>query len=487
MHSPNRGTSVFLVISFLGLGILLGLSADQRQWISQAVATPAESTRDSLMKEVSARTDMVFALSDRMAKVAKVVSPSVVHIQSERSTRRGQVEETGSGVIVVSEKRPGAFVVTNRHVVDGTELDRIQVRLNDGRVVNPTWIRSDRYTDLAVMFLDLGGLQPARWGDSNQCEIGHIVLAVGSPFGLSQTITYGIVSAKGRRALELGSNSEVLNQDFLQTDAAINPGNSGGPLINLQGEVIGINTAIASNSGGNEGVGFSIPSNLVHKVMGELLEYGRVQRAYLGVKLDSNFDNATAVRLKLDRPQGARIVEIYPKTPAERSRLQVDDVIIRFNDELVQDENHLINLVSLAPLNSGIETVLIRDGKRVSVQVVLSDREELQQRAASPDDPSKGYPVKELGLTVLPLDPETGRSLGYPPGTTGLVVLKVEPESPLGAKLQRYDLIEEAARTPLNSVGDLQQVLEERNRSQVVLKIRRKGENGIETHSIVLK
>lgn len=487
VHSPNRGTSLLIACLCLATGLSVGLLADRWFVMASVSANPAESSREQLIKEMSSRNDAVFALSDRMAKVAQLTNPSVVHIQSERHTRRGLVEETGSGAIVVSERRQGAFVVTNRHVVDGTELDRIQVSLFDGRVVNPTWIRSDRNTDLAVMFLDVKGLQPARWGDSSECQIGNIVLAVGSPFGLSQTITYGIVSAKGRRALELGPNSDVLNQDFLQTDAAINPGNSGGPLINLQGEVIGINTAIASNSGGNEGVGFSIPSNLVRKVMEELLEYGRVQRAYLGVKLDSNFDAATAARLKLDRPQGARVVEIYPNTPAERARLRADDVVIRFNNEIVQDENHLINLVSLAPLNKEIETVLIREGRKMTLPVVLSDREELQQRAVAPEDPSKGYPIQDLGLTVHQLDAETAGSLGYPTGSTGLLVVKIEPGSQLDSKLRRYDLIEEAARTPLNSVGDLQQVLEERNRETIVLKVKRKGPNGIETHMLVLK
>ncbi len=488
VHSKYRGRPLSIAGCCLGIGLLAGLFADRWAGYPAIEANPSETARESLIKEVSSRNDMVFALSDRMAKIAKLTNPSVVHIQSERQTRRGLVEETGSGAIVWSDRRPGTYVITNRHVVDGTELDRIQVQFYDGRVVNPTWIRSDRFTDLAVMFLDIKGQQPVRWGDSNRCEIGNIVLAVGSPFGLSQTITYGIVSAKGRRALELGPNSDVLNQDFLQTDAAINPGNSGGPLINLQGEVIGINTAIASNSGGNEGVGFSIPSNLARKVMEELLEYGRVQRAYLGVKLDSNFNTATASRLKLDRPQGARVVEVYPNTPAERAQFKVDDVVVRFNQESVQDENHLINLVSLAPLNTGLETILIRDGRKVTVQVTLSDREELQQRAVAPEDPSKGYPVEELGMTVHQMDPETAQSLGYPSGSSGLLVVKVDPASQLSGKLQRYDLIEEAARTPLNSVTDLKQVLEERNRATIVLKIKRKSAAGVmETHMIVLK
>ncbi|MCA9098848.1 MAG: trypsin-like peptidase domain-containing protein, partial [Planctomycetaceae bacterium] len=327
-------------------------------------------------------------------------------------------------------------------------------------------------------------LRPIAIGTSADLQVGQNVYAIGNPFGLDQTLTTGVISGLGR---QIKSRSGQNIDDVIQTDAAINPGNSGGPLINLQGEVIGINTAIASNSGGNEGVGFSIPSNLVRKVMEELLEYGRVQRAYLGVKLDSNFDAATAARLKLDRPQGARVVEIYPNTPAERARLRADDVVIRFNNEIVQDENHLINLVSLAPLNKEIETVLIREGRKMTLPVVLSDREELQQRAVAPEDPSKGYPVQELGLTVHQLDAETAGSLGYPAGSTGLLVVKIEPGSQLDSKLRRYDLIEEAARTPLNSVGDLQQVLEERSRETIVLKVKRKGPNGIETHMIVLK
>src|SRR5438067_105173 len=153
-------------------------------------------------------------------------------------------------------------------------------------------------------------VQASRWGDSDKVEIGHLALAMGSPFGLSQSVTLGIISAKGRRSLKMPESSEMINQDFLQTDAAINPGNSGGPLIDMQGQVIGINTAIASQSGGNEGIGFSIPSNLVRRVIDQLLEHGKVIRAYLGVSLDNDFNADTAARLKIDRLRGARIVGI---------------------------------------------------------------------------------------------------------------------------------------------------------------------------------
>ncbi len=192
-------------------------------------------------------------------------------------------------------------MVTNRHVIADARLDDISIHLHEGRVLKPARIWTDEATDVAVLQVEAPNLIPARWGDSDRVEIGNMVLAMGSPFGLSQSITFGIISAKGRRSLNLGSDRTVLNQDFLQTDAAINPGNSGGPLIGLNGRIVGINTAIASNSGGNEGIGFSIPSNLVRRVVDQLLLYGKVRRAYLGVKLDSEFSAETARRLQVGR------------------------------------------------------------------------------------------------------------------------------------------------------------------------------------------
>jgi serine protease Do len=204
---------------------------------------------------------------------------------------------------------------------------------------------------------------------------------MGSLFGLSQSVTFGIVSAKGRRSLRLGSGTDVLNQDFIQTDAAINPGNSGGPLIDMHGRVIGINTAIASSSGGNDGIGFSIPSNLVRKVMNELLTYGRVRRAYLGVKLDSQFDAETAARFRLDRARGARVVEVYANTPASKADIDIDDIILTFDGIRVEDENHLINLVSLTDLKRTVSLQILRDGRTITVRVQLGDRSELERRS----------------------------------------------------------------------------------------------------------
>jgi serine protease Do len=334
-------------------------------------------------QDLSRDTAPLQQFSQVLAKISSAATPSVVHIQSERKSARGKVEETGSGVIMTSVRRDGYFVVTNRHVIDGAALEEITIQLNDGREIHPERVWSDAATDVAVLKISAPNLVPSRWADSNQAEIGHFVLAMGSPFGLSRSVTLGIISAKGRRQLKLGS-AEVLNQDFLQTDAAINPGNSGGPLIDLQGRVVGINTAIASSSGGNEGIGFSIPANLAQRVMEQLLEHGVVHRAYLGVRLDPQFDQKTAKTLRLDRVRGARVTQIYPNTPAARAELRVDDVVLTFDGLDVQDENHLINLVSLTPIGRQVKLSVWRGGREVMLTITLADRVDLQQTSEAP-------------------------------------------------------------------------------------------------------
>jgi serine protease Do len=325
-------------------------------------------------------------------------------------------------------------------------------------------------------------LAPMMPNVTDRLDIGHMVLAMGSPFGLSRSVTFGIIGAKSRRSLKLGAGGAVLNQDFLQTDAAINPGNSGGPLIDMHGRVVGINTAIASNSGGNEGIGFSIPSNLVRRVADQLLENGRVRRAYLGVKLDAHFDAEAARRLNLDRVRGARVVEVYPNTPASRANLRPDDVILKFDGIDIQDENHLINLVSLAEVGRRVQLVVFRDGRQITMQMLLADRSELEQRSQIPlpplrrefDEPDYGFSVEPMGLTVDRLDSGLAAQVGFEETAEGLLVTNVDPSGPLGGRLELYDLLEEVARTPVMSVEDLQRVLEEHEASDaIVLKVRR--------------
>ena len=363
------------------LGVLIGLGSGL--WLSSAgVMQPAQADSvsktetDDIYKELEASSSTLASTSRLLAKIAKVVTPSVVNIQSiKQIPNRGKLEETGSGVLISGMKRPGSYVLTNRHVIiqSLTDLSGITIYLQDGRVLKPVRAWDDLYSDIAVLQVEGSDLPSLRWGDSETLHIGNIVLACGSPFGLNQSVTMGIVSARGRRALK-GQGTGVLNQDFVQTDAAINPGNSGGPLIDLQGRLIGINTAIASTRGGNEGIGFSIPSNLAKHVADHLLEYGEVRRAYLGVKLDDEFSYEKAQQLNLTKTRGARVLEIYAETPAEKARLQYNDVILQFDGKEVIDESQLINLVSLSAVGRKVDVLIWRNGEAVKLSVDLTGR-----------------------------------------------------------------------------------------------------------------
>ena len=228
-------------------------------------------------------------------------------------------------------------------------------------------------TDLSVLEVDKRGLTPARLGNSDEVEIGDFVLAVGSPFGLSHSASYGIVSALNRQDLELGPQG-VRYQDFIQTDAAINPGNSGGPLMNLKGEVIGINTAIASNSGGNDGIGFTIPINMVMRIVSDLIDYGEVKRGFLGVSLDARYSPERAQKLGLDRSYGAFISSITPSSPAAVSNLQVGDVILEYNNLRVRNDSHLVTKVSLSSIGERVPLRIFRRGNFQTVFVKIGNK-----------------------------------------------------------------------------------------------------------------
>lgn len=402
-----------------------------------------------------------------MSKISKQISPSVVHIESiHRTALRGEVEETGSGVIVRGARLPGEYVVTNRHVIANAKLPEISVTLVDGRMVHPERIWEDEASDIAVLKIAVEGLTAAAWADSDAAEIGHPVLAVGSPFGLSQSVTFGIVSAKSRRSLKLGDRG-VLNQDFIQTDAAINPGNSGGPLVDLTGRIVGINTAIASNSGGNEGIGFSIPSNLVSRVVDQLLEYGKVYRAYLGVKLDPDFNTQKAAALKLDRVRGARVMAVYPNTPAARAKLGKDDVILSFDGTDILDENHLINVVSLSPVGKRVRLSVLRRGEKVTIYVDLSDRSVAEEDSApaAPQQSKVDVDVDLMSLSVCPLDSQIAPQIGLDPTASGVLVTRSRrtPSRLLGrhvdaheAVLQTGDVIERFAGVLIRTPAELE-------------------------------
>ncbi|MGW8258205.1 MAG: S1C family serine protease, partial [Thermoguttaceae bacterium] len=254
---------------------------------SSKTLSPEKQTQ--LREELGRNIPLIEAQSSVLKIVSKLVGPAVVFIESEhvadsRQTRQ-QIQEDGSGVII--SWKGNNYILTNRHVIRNAAPQSIKIDLFDGRRIYPDKVLSDELSDVAVLAVSAKDLVSAPLGDSDKIEVGDFVLAMGSPFGLSQSFTYGIISAKGRRNLRLGATPTI--QDFLQTDAAINPGNSGGPLINLRGELIGINTAIASNSGVSEGCGFAISSKMFMFVARQLIEKGKVSRAFMGVNLNSKF------------------------------------------------------------------------------------------------------------------------------------------------------------------------------------------------------
>jgi serine protease Do len=377
MQTEARLCALSVFSLLVTLTALSGAYADETA--ATSAPTSALSTRDQLYAQLSADVAELEQRGSILKRVVKLVRPAVVHIEARRETDatrtpRGDAEEAGSGVII--ERRGKLYVLTNRHVIKYSTLTGINVKLADGRVVHPKQTWADPATDVAIMAITTEGLVPARLGDSSKLEIGDFVLAVGSPFGLSHSVTYGIISAKGRRDLRLGDDGVQL-QDFLQTDAAINPGNSGGPLLSLRGEVIGLTTAIASTSGANEGIGFAIPINMVMVIADQLIERGMVVRAFLGVKLDSTFGPTEAAQLGMARPEGARVSGITRNSPAEQARILVGDVILEFDGIRVEDDMHLINLVSLTPVQKEVEVRLLREGRPVGLRVRVANRAQM--------------------------------------------------------------------------------------------------------------
>jgi serine protease Do len=409
-----------------------------------------------------------------LAEVTALVSPSVVHILSERDGQNGgSILETGSGIIIYHSPTTTYHVVTNRHVVRDAALSDIDIHLHDGRVIHPVQRLEDAATDVAVLRINDRSLTAASWGDSDNVEIGHFVLAMGSPFGLSQSVTLGIISAKGRRALDLGgSRREVINQDFLQTDAAINPGNSGGPLVDMHGRVVGINTAIASQGGGNEGIGFSIPSNLVHFVMNQLVEHGRVPRGYLGVVLDEEFDLEAAQQMSLDRLYGARVTEVYDGTPAALAGVLVNDVILNFDGFEVEDENHLIHLVSLTAVNKTVRLQVLRGRQIITLNITLTERPAREARSEAPANPGLPF-FRRTGWSVHQLNDQLAVQLGYAAGQRGVLVMEAAADASED-ELQAYDVIEEIARRPVANVDEFESAWSDLPHDQpVIVKVRR--------------
>jgi serine protease Do len=372
----------------------------------------------------------------------------------------------GSGVII----DPSGIILTNAHVVD--DADEVTVELSDGRQFKASDIKTDDQTDLAVVRIKAeGSLPAAQLGDSSKLDIGDWVIAVGNPFELEHTVSAGIISGL-RRTLPSGKRAE-----YLQTDAAINPGNSGGPLVNLKGEVVGINTAIASSSGGYQGVGFAIPSSLAKWVITQLIKTGSVERAYLGVGI-VELNNEVAAKLGVRRNGGVLVTEVFPGTPAVQAGFQEGDVIVAFAGHPVGRPHELQELVERSPFGSKQEVKVIRDKQPKTLAVEVKSMPKkfgLVERAPRGERGSEGpsFASRDLGLDVGELTPELAKQLGLE-GQSGVLITNVDPNGLADeAGLREGMLITRVGKQPVKTVADFQKFVKTEDlKSGIMLLVR---------------
>jgi serine protease Do len=370
--------------------------------------------------------------------------------------RKRQEVGQGSGFLI----SPDGYILTNNHVVG--EADQVLVKLQNGREYTAKIIGTDPPTDLAVIKIEEKGLPYLQLGDSNKLEVGDWVLAVGNPFGLSHSLTAGIVSAKGRSGIGLSDY-----EDFIQTDAAINPGNSGGPLVNLDGEVVGINTAIFSHSGGYMGIGFAIPINMAKHIREQLVDKGQVTRGRIGAYIQ-DMSRELAESFGLKKAEGIVVTQVIEDSPAEKAGLRQGDVILDMNGKQVDKASTFRNRIAMTPPGTKIELSIFRDGKSRNLDITVGKLETDEQgRLADQGE------LPKLGLSLQELTPELAARLGYE-GQTGVLVSAVEPGSMAQrAGIERGDLIQEIDRKAVKGPRDVRQHLTEKGVKTHLLLIRR--------------
>jgi Do/DeqQ family serine protease len=369
----------------------------------------------------------------------------------------------GSGVVI----RGDGYILTNHHVVGGA--DRIRVDFADGRSLPARVVGTDEPSDLAVLRVEATGLTTLPFGDSESARVGDVVLAFGNPLGVGQTVTMGIVSAKGR-ATGVGDGSY---EDFLQTDAPINQGNSGGALVNVQGELLGINAQIVSPSGGNIGLGFAIPASMARAVADQLIQDGTVHRSMLGVTVQK-VTPELAESLGMPQARGALISGVVPDSPGAKAGLREGDVVVELDGRPVADANALRNHVASLTPNTAITLTVLRDGGTRSLTARVVEREMRSARADSPDEGEE--PTGTLGMSVTPLTPRIASELELPRTESGLVVTEVDPSGVAAdAGLQPGDVLKRVNGREVKSVPELRAALASRRDAAALVLVSRNG------------
>jgi len=379
-------------------------------------------------------------------------------------TPRNHTEKAlGSGVII----SPEGYILTNNHVVDGATS--VVVTLHDKREFKARVVGTDPRTDIAVIKIDGSNFPALTLGDSGKVEVGDVVLAIGNPFGVGQTVTSGIVSATGRAGLGI---EQV--EDFIQTDAAINPGNSGGALVDDEGHLIGINTAIlAGNSGGNQGIGFAIPINMARSDMDQIVAHGKVEHGYIGI-LPQDVTPALSKAFNAKDTNGALVGEVTPDSPAARASLKQGDIIVAINGEPVNDANQLRMRIGMMAPNSTVALKVMRNGDMQTINVTLGEYPSTEERASLDGrhhQSADQTPDKSLnGVSVENLTPETAQELKLPASTPGVVVSEVDPASKAAdAGLKPGDVIQQVNHQSVASVRDFSQALGKSGKDDSVL------------------
>jgi serine protease Do len=461
-----------LAAIFVVIGLVVGLTLSSNLDIQSNGYTKEKE------KEISRSTvDVLSKVSEALVEVVAAVRPSVVNISTTRIIqRRGSTSpffndpffrrffgdemfrefekpreekrsSLGSGTIV----REDGYILTNNHVIK--EAETIKVTLSDKREFEGKVIGTDPKSDLAVIKIDAKDLPALKWGDSDKLRVGEMVIAVGSPYGLSQTVTSGIVSAKGRANVRIADY-----EDFIQTDAAINPGNSGGPLLNVRGELVGINTAIFSTSGGYQGIGFAIPSNMADVVLQSLIKEGKVIRGWLGVSIQT-VTKELAEQFGIEEGRGALVSDVVEDSPAEKAGLKRADVIVKYNGRNVEDSLGLRNMVAATLPGNEVKITVVRDGKELVLPVTIAElTDELRGLEGSYENVLRDIHIQDL-------TPELRQSLGVSKRVKGVVIT----DAPESTRLKRGDVILEVNRKPVEIVEEYDKVASKIKEGQDVL------------------